>query len=123
MSSENKFSKMPAYLKVVDKSPADYTFYRIGGLSNGLPSPVTGSQKPALEIYCKFGVVKYKIRSQNGPVGPDMPMRESPNLVYQLTILKCLYKTITQTLAQLLCGYRCIICTCAAPMCCHGVCM
>ena len=37
---------MPAYLKVVDKFPADYTFCRIGGLSNGLPSPAAGSQQP-----------------------------------------------------------------------------
>ena len=52
-----------------------------------------------------------------------MPIRESPNLVNQLTIPKCLYKTITQTLSQLLCSYKCIICTCSAPMCCHGVCV
>ena len=52
-----------------------------------------------------------------------MPMRESPNLVNQLTTPKCLYQTITQTLAQSLCGYRCVICTCSAPMCCHGVCV
>ena len=26
-------------------------------------------------------------------------------------------------LAQPLCGYRCVIFTCAAPMCCHGVCV
>ena len=26
-------------------------------------------------------------------------------------------------LAQSLCGYRCVICTYAAPMCCHGVCV
>ena len=46
MSSKDKFSKMPAYLKVVDKFPADYTFCRFGGLSNGLPSPEAGSQQP-----------------------------------------------------------------------------
>ena len=52
-----------------------------------------------------------------------MPIRESPNLVNQLTTPNCLYQTITQTLAQSLCGYKCVICTCAAPMCCHGVCV
>ena len=52
-----------------------------------------------------------------------MLIRESPNLVNQLTIPKGLYQTITQMLAQLLCGYRCVICTYAAPMCCHGVCV
>ena len=53
-----------------------------------------------------------------------MPMRESPNLVNQLANTQSyLYQTITQTLAQPLCGYRCVICTCAAPMCCHGVCV
>ena len=38
---------MPAYLKVIDKFPADYTFCQIGGLSNGLPSLAAGSQQPA----------------------------------------------------------------------------
>ena len=38
---------MPAYLRVVDKFRADYTFCRIGGLSNELPSPAAGSQQPA----------------------------------------------------------------------------
>ena len=52
-----------------------------------------------------------------------MPIRESPNLVNQLTIPKCLYQTVTQTLAQSLCGYRCVIYTCSAPMCYHGVCL
>ena len=52
-----------------------------------------------------------------------MPIRESPNLVNQLTTLNCLYQTVTQTLAQSLCGYKCVICTCTAPMCCHGVCV
>ena len=33
---------MTAYLKIVDKYPADYTFFRFGGLSNGLPSPAAG---------------------------------------------------------------------------------
>ena len=37
---------MPAYLKVVDKFPADSTFCRIGGLSNGLPSLAAGFQQP-----------------------------------------------------------------------------
>ena len=37
---------MPAYLKFVDKFPADSTFCRIGGLSNGLPSPAPGFQQP-----------------------------------------------------------------------------
>ena len=46
LSSKNKFSKMPAYLKVVDKYTADYTFGRFRGLSNGLHSPVEGSQEP-----------------------------------------------------------------------------
>ena len=36
---------MPAYLKVVDNYPADYTFCQFGGLSNELPSPVAGSQQ------------------------------------------------------------------------------
>ena len=52
-----------------------------------------------------------------------MLIRESPNLVNQLTTPKCLYQTITQTLAQSLCGYRCVICTCDTPMCCHRVCV
>ena len=50
-----------------------------------------------------------------------MPIRESPNLVNQLTTPKCLYQTEKQMLAQPLCGYRCVICTFAAPMCYHGV--
>ena len=70
---------------------------------------------------CKFGVIQCNITSQNGPAGLDMPMRESPNLVNQLTTPKCLYQTIPQMLAQLLCGYRYVIYTCAASMCCHGV--
>ena len=52
-----------------------------------------------------------------------MPIRESSNLVNQLTTPKGLYQTITQTLAQSLCGYRCVICTCSAPMFCYGVCV
>ena len=40
---------MPAYLKVVDKFPADYTFCHFGGLSNGLPSLASGFQQPAPE--------------------------------------------------------------------------
>ena len=52
-----------------------------------------------------------------------MPIRESSNLVNQLTTPKCLYQTIKQTLAQLLCGYNCVICTYSAPICCHGVCV
>ena len=52
-----------------------------------------------------------------------MSIRESLNLVNQLTTPNCLYQTIIQTLAQSLCGYRCIICTCATPMCCHRVCV
>ena len=40
---------MPAYLKVVDEYPDDYTFCRFGGLSNGLPSPAIGFQQPATE--------------------------------------------------------------------------
>ena len=50
-----------------------------------------------------------------------MPMRESSNLVNQLTTPEHLYQTIIQMLDQSLCGYRYVICTCAAPMCCHGV--
>ena len=46
LSSKNKYSKIPAYLKVVDNFPADSTFCRIGGLSNGLPSPTAGFQQP-----------------------------------------------------------------------------
>ena len=52
-----------------------------------------------------------------------MLMRECPNLVNQLTTPKYLYQTITQTLDQPLYGYRCVIYICAAPMCCHGVCV
>ena len=52
-----------------------------------------------------------------------MPLRESLNYIYQLTTTNSLYQTVTQTLAQLLCGYRCVICTYTAPMCCHGVCV
>ena len=40
---------MPTYLEFADKFPANSTFYRIGGLSNGLPSPGSGFQKPAPE--------------------------------------------------------------------------
>ena len=54
MSSKNNFFKMPDYLKVVDKFPADYTFWRIRGLSNGLPSPKTGSQQPDNKINLNF---------------------------------------------------------------------
>ena len=54
MSSKDKFSKMPAYLKVVDKFPADYTFCHFGGLSNGLPSPEVGSQQPAPKTSVSF---------------------------------------------------------------------
>ena len=34
-----------------------------------------------------------------------------------------LYQTITLMLVQLLYSYRCFMCTYAAPMCCHGVCV
>ena len=46
MSPKEKFTKMPAYLKVVDRCSADYTFCRFGAQSNGVPSPSTGSQHP-----------------------------------------------------------------------------
>ena len=52
-----------------------------------------------------------------------MLFRGSPNYVYQLTTTNSLYQTITQKLAQPMCGYGCVICTCAVPMCCHGVCV
>ena len=45
---------MPAYLKVVDKFLADYTFCQIGGLSYGLPSPETGFQQPDPETSVSF---------------------------------------------------------------------
>ena len=41
MQPTSKFS-----IKVFDRFPADYTFRRFGGRSNGLPSPETGSQQP-----------------------------------------------------------------------------
>ena len=47
MSSKNKFFKMLAYLKVVDKLPNDYTFCNFGDLSNRLPRLVAGFQQPA----------------------------------------------------------------------------
>ena len=77
---------------------------------------------PVLDL-CKFGVIQCNITSQNGPAGLDMPTKESLNLVNQLSTPNCLYQTVTQTLAQSMCGYRCVICTCSAPMCCHGVCV
>ena len=55
LSSKNKFSKIPAYLKVVDNFPADSTFCRIGGLSNGLPCPTAGFQKPPPETSVSLG--------------------------------------------------------------------
>ena len=49
------FSKIPAYLKVVDKYPADYTLCRFRALSSGLPIPAAGSQQPAPEINVSLG--------------------------------------------------------------------
>ena len=34
-----------------------------------------------------------------------------------------MYQTVTLMLAQLLCNYKYVICTFAAPMFCHGVCV
>ena len=45
---------MPAYLKVIDKFPADYTFCRFWGLSNELPNPASGSQQPDPKINISF---------------------------------------------------------------------
>ena len=70
---------------------------------------------------CKIRVVQCKLTIKNGPAGLDMHLRGSPNYVYQLTINNSLYQTVTQMLAQPLYGYRYVICTCSAPMCCHGV--
>ena len=53
---------------------------------------------------CKFGVVQCKITSQNRPAGLYMPLRGSPNYVYQLTTTNSLHQTVIQTLAQPLCG-------------------
>ena len=53
---------MPAYLKVVDKFLADYTFCRIGGLSNGLPSPAAGSQQPDPETSVSFKSFNARLR-------------------------------------------------------------
>ena len=50
-------------------------------------------------------------------------LKVSPNYVHQITIINELYQIVTQTLAQPLCGYRCVTCTCAAPMCCYGMCV
>ena len=37
---------MTAYLKIVDRYSADYTFYRFKALSEGFPSPAALSQQP-----------------------------------------------------------------------------
>ena len=96
-------------------------------MSNLKTDPYEGSKLCDHQIaespHCKFGVIQCNITSQNGPAGLDMPMKKSPNLVNQLTKPKCLYQTITQMLDQSRCVYRCVICTCAAPMCCHGICV
>ena len=43
---------MPAYLKVVDRCSADYTFCQFWTQSNGVPSPKTGLQ----QLYPKSNV-------------------------------------------------------------------
>ena len=76
-----------------------------------------------LTTTCKFRVVQCKITSQNGPAGLDVPLRGSPNYIYQLTTTNSLLQTVTQTLAQPLYGHSCVICTYATPMCYYGVCV
>ena len=88
------------------------------GLRHGSPHTCIGSQNQ-----CKFGVVQCKITSQNVPAGLDMPLKRSPNYIYQLTTTNSLHQTVTQMLAQPLCGYSCLIYTCAVPMCCYGMCV
>ena len=43
---KDKSPKVPAYLKVVDKYSADFTYCRFGAQSNGFSSSATGSKKP-----------------------------------------------------------------------------
>ena len=47
-----------------------------------------------LQHTCKFRVVLCKLTSQYGAAGLDMPLRESSNHVYQLTITYGLYQTV-----------------------------
>ena len=46
-------------------------------------------------VQCKFGGILCKLTSQYGPEGRDMPLRESLNHVYRITITNSLYQTVT----------------------------
>ena len=49
LNSKDKSTKVPAYLKIVDKYSVDFTFCRFGAQSNGVPSLVSGSQQLTIE--------------------------------------------------------------------------
>ena len=82
---------MLAYLKVVDKYPADFTFCRFWGPIQWTPQPLSRLLTARSRNQCKFGVILCKSTSQYGPEGLDMPLRESPNHVYELTITNSWY--------------------------------
>ena len=76
---------MLAYLKVVDKYPADYIFCQFGASSNGFPSPATHSQQPVSGISVSWGIW-CNSPSQYGPAGLDLPFKVASNYVQQITI-------------------------------------
>ena len=75
-----------------------------------------------LQAQCKFGVVQCKFPSQNGQQDLICLWRVS-KLCLLINQYNNFYHTIIYTLAQSLCGYRFVVCTCAAPMCCYRVCV
>ena len=59
------------------------------------PQPCNRLPTASSQNQCKFRVLQCKILSQNGPARLDLPLRKSPNYVYQLTITNRLYQIVT----------------------------